>query len=282
MSASPAGRSILWRPREAAVAILLALAGCTATGPLEDAPELTAIDSVVRPNETWLGLGERLLQAGEQRLAQQAFERSILIDGVTADALTGAGIAASNQGLVTMARSYFEASTELAPDSVVAQNNLGVVLLRLNEYYRARRAFQAAFALSDGRNELAMRNLRLAELAIAEIESGQDYVDPAVNFTVRRLGSSEFELIDFEGPVIGLEIEGGDAVPDVYSGGQAAGVAAGAGAPPPGILPAEVPEPGSVIVVGDAPLPASGRAGGGTGATATGEEPDQTEQADGT
>lgn len=200
-AASARGRSIL---RTSAVPLLagLALQACAASGPMEEWPEVTALDRTLGANETWLSLGSRMLAAGEYDLAQQAFERSLLDDGVSAQAMSGAGIAASRQGLYTMAIRYFERARDLAPDSVIANNNLGVVLLRLGEYYPARQAFQAAFALSDGRNDLAMRNLRLAELAIAEIEAEQNYVDPAVNYRLQRLGTHEFELVDFEGVVV--------------------------------------------------------------------------------
>lgn len=181
-------------------ALFLLLAACAATtGPLGTA-QSPAERAVGREGDTWLTIGKRLLRAGESELARSAFERSLLIDGVSAEAMTGAGIAAENQGLITMAARYFERARELAPDSVVAHNNLGVVRYRLKEYYRARQAFQAAFALSDGRNGLALRNLRLSEQAIAEIEAGRNYVDPTINFEVRRLGSSEFELIESEAP----------------------------------------------------------------------------------
>lgn len=214
--------------RLAAVPVLLALGlqGCATPGQLEPMPELTAVDQALRNNESWLGLGRRLLAAGEYDLAQQAFERSLLHDGVSAQAMTGAGIAASQLGLYTMAARYFERARDLAPDSIVANNNLGVVLLRLEEYYPARQAFRTAFALSDGRNELAMRNLRLAELTVAEIESERDYVDPAVNFRLRRLGTHEFELVDYEGPVI-------DEEPVVGSDRPAAVVASPPGEAPP-------------------------------------------------
>lgn len=202
----PAGPAVPEGARRAArltlcASLTLALAGCAGgtTGPLEQA-DLPAARAVGGPSDSWLAIGRKLLAAGESDLARGAFERSLLIEGPSAEAMTGAGIAAERQGLVTMAARYFERARDLAPDSVVANNNLGVVRYRLNEYYRARQAFQAAFALSDGRNELALRNLRLAERAIADIEAGRNYVDPAVNFEVRRLGSSEFELIESAPP----------------------------------------------------------------------------------
>ena len=206
-----------------AILTLGALGACASSvaGPIPDAPEKTKAERAIgREGDTYLIIGKRLIDAGEYDLAIDAFERSILIEGVSAAAMTGAGIAAEKRGLISMASRYFERARELAPESELANNNLGVVLYRLREYYRARQAFQAAFALSDGRNELALRNLRLTERIIKDIEAGRRYVDPALNMEVRRLGSSEFELIDYEPPELDYQIgepeqpAEGETIPD--------------------------------------------------------------------
>jgi tetratricopeptide (TPR) repeat protein len=101
--------------------------------------------------------------------------------------------------LVTSARRYFEQATRLAPDSVTAQNNLGVVLLMLKEYYPAREAFRTAFALSSGQSEMAERGLNRVEAEIALIE-GDGQANPAISHDVLRLGSSEFRLIESAPP----------------------------------------------------------------------------------
>ncbi|HUF55768.1 MAG TPA: tetratricopeptide repeat protein [Thermohalobaculum sp.] len=170
------------------------LAGCASSGvtlpPVEDPAER----ALAQRGDTWLVLGKRLLAAGEHDLAMEAFERSLVAEGPSAQAMTGAGLAAEAQGLLTMAARYFEKARDLAPDSVVAHNNLGVVLFRLGEPYQARQAFQAAFALSDGASPMALQNLRLSEEVIAEREAALAVVDPATNFRVDRRGSSEFKL----------------------------------------------------------------------------------------
>jgi Tfp pilus assembly protein PilF len=193
-----------------AVALLALLAGCAGTtgASLPAAPETKAERALAQRGDDWLTVGKRLLTAREYGLAMKAFERSLRTDGPSAEAMTGAGIAAESQGLLTMAARYFERARDLAPESVVVHNNLGVVLFRLDEVYRARQAFQTAFALSDGRNELALRNLRLTEAIINEAEATRNYLDPAVNFRVERLGSSEFRLIEWEPP--GRAAEPGD------------------------------------------------------------------------
>ncbi|MFQ5565831.1 MAG: hypothetical protein ACE5EU_05655, partial [Paracoccaceae bacterium] len=94
------------------------------------------------PVRSYLSLGKRMLAAREPDLAMKAFLTSMSVEGVSAEAMTGAGIAAQRQGLLTSARRYFEQARTLAPDSIVAHNNLGVVLYMLKEYYPARNAFR--------------------------------------------------------------------------------------------------------------------------------------------
>jgi Tfp pilus assembly protein PilF len=147
------------------------------------------------PGETHLAAGRRLLAAHEPALAMDAFDTSITAEGASFDAFTGGGIAAYRQGLLTLARRYFEEASRLAPESVVGQANLGVVLFELKEYYPARNAFRTAVALSSGENELALNDLNRVEAVIAEIEQGPA-PNAALSREVVRLGSSEFRLKD--------------------------------------------------------------------------------------
>ena len=132
-------------------------------------------------------------------MAMKAFLTSMNVEGISAEAMTGAGIAAQQQGLLTSARRYFEQARRLAPDSATAHNNLGVVLYMLKEYYPARDAFRTAYALSVGRSEMAERNLNRAEAAIARTKEIQK-TNPAISHEVIRLGSSEFRLIESASP----------------------------------------------------------------------------------
>lgn len=176
--------------------LVLLLGACGLPDPWSErpAPEAAPAAEV----ESWLSTGKGLLEAGESDLALDAFERSLLAEGPSAAAMTGAGIAAERQGLLTMAQRYFARARDLAPHSEVANTNLGMVLYRLKRYYPARHAFQTAFALSSGRNDLALRNLRLVEEAIAEAEAARRHSDPATNMEVRRLGTYQFELVDLK------------------------------------------------------------------------------------
>ena len=171
-------------------AAVLMMAGCQMNGQTVKLPQADALPA---PTTTYLDLGRDLLRQNRIDLARDAFIRSLRVEGVTATALTGAGIAAERQGLLSEAQSFFEKARAEVPDSVLAHNNLGAVHFRLGEYHAARRAFQAAFALSSGKNDIAARNLGLAELAItreAEINP-----KPARNpIQLQRLGTGAYKL----------------------------------------------------------------------------------------
>lgn len=165
--------------------------GATAGAAVREAP--------AGQTNSYLSLGKRMLAAREPNLAMKAFLTSMSVDGISAEAMTGAGIAAQRQGLLTSARRYFEQARSLAPDSVIAHNNLGVVLYKLKEYYPARNAFRRAYALSNGKSEIAERNLNRAEATIARMEKVPK-TDPAISHDVIRLGTSEFRLIETASP----------------------------------------------------------------------------------
>ena len=147
----------------------------------------------------YLALGKRMLAAREPSLAMKAFFASMNAEGISAEAMTGIGIAAQQQGLLTSARRYFEQARELAPDSVFAHNNLGVVLYKLKEYYPARNAFRRAFALSSGTSEMAEHNLNRVEATIARLEEVPK-TDPAITHEVVRLGNGVFRLVTAASP----------------------------------------------------------------------------------
>jgi Tfp pilus assembly protein PilF len=193
------GRRPAWRA--VPVLVAAALGACEQQrGGLSELEKPMTVST--RSGESYMSLGARLLYAREPELAQKAFTASLSRDGVSAEALTGIAIALQQQGLLTEARRFLEQARELAPNSVTANNNLGVVLFALKEYYPARDAFRMAFALSSGTSELAERYLNQSEEVIAQIELTGE-VDPAITYRVERLGSSEFRLIETGGPATG-------------------------------------------------------------------------------
>ena len=147
------------------------------------------------PEGTYLNMGRSLLAANMIDEARQAFIRSLHTEGLTAAALTGAGLASERQGLLRDAKRYFEKARVLEPESVAVHNNLGAVHYRLGEYYLAKQAFQAAFALSSGTNQVAEHNLGLSELAIRR-EENRELAVQANPVPIQRLGSGVYTLTD--------------------------------------------------------------------------------------
>ena len=179
----------------------MALLSIPACGPEYPEGGLAALDDpppqLDRPTTTYLDLGRGYLQIGDLRRAKDAFIRSLRLEGSTAAALTGAGIASERQGLLNEARRYFEMALELAPSSEIAHNNLGAVQYRLGDYRGAKRSFENAFAISSGTSKVASHNLRLTELAI---KARSEYEVPVVEnpTPLQREGTSEYRLLTAE------------------------------------------------------------------------------------
>ncbi len=183
-----------------AVALGLALpvlAGCEliAPGPLDALPSAEVLPEALPEQATsWMDVGLRLLDSNQPVEAENAFVRSLRVEGMTAAALTGAGVAAQRQGLLTEAVRYYERAKELEPDSVAAHNNLGAALYGLGELYPARQAFKTAFALSSGASAEAAQNLDMAELAIARAEAANPPLAENPQ-KLQRTGVAQYKLI---------------------------------------------------------------------------------------
>lgn len=177
------------------LALGLALAGC-APGTQQPSVELPPATPLPEHAESWFDLGTELLAAGESAQAEDAFIRSLRVEGATAAAFTGAGVAAQRQGLLTGAKRYFERAKEIEPTSIAAHNNLGAALFGLGELHAARHAFHIAFALSSGASQQAAQNLEMTELAIARAEA-RIAEEPVALHTqnVQRSGSTTYKLI---------------------------------------------------------------------------------------
>ena len=178
--------------RAAAVALaVIALAGCAQ--PIDPMAALPPADPLPEPTGSWFDLGRTLLARGQPVQAEDAFIRSLRIEGMTAATFTGAGVAARRQGLLTEAKRYFERAKEMEPTSVAAHNNLGAVLFDLGELQAARHSFTTAFALSSGSSDEAAQNLTMTDLAIAEAESRERTLleNPR---KLQRTGSAEYRL----------------------------------------------------------------------------------------
>lgn len=148
------------------------------------------------PKQTYLELGNRLLGENEPALAMKAFLTSVSVEGMSPQALTGAGIAARQQGLLFTAKRYLEQARDMAPDSAIAQNNVGVVLFLLRDYAGAHTAFRAALKLADEQHNAAIkRNLKRAADALDRLNR-QGQVQPVATPQVVRLGSDLYRIND--------------------------------------------------------------------------------------
>jgi Flp pilus assembly protein TadD len=163
-------------------------------------------DALAMREITYLTLGKQMLAAREPDLALKAFLTSMVVEGPSAEAMTGAGIATQHQGLLTSALRYFEMARDLAPNSETVYNNLGVVFYKLKEYYPARNAFRRAYALSGGKSEMAERNLNRVESTIAQMELVSE-TDLVFSHDVIRLGTSEFRLVEASLPEVEVAAE---------------------------------------------------------------------------
>ena len=192
-------RACRWAGLLAAFLLAAACRGPEGAAELEPQPQLQP-----ERGQTYLSLGKRMLATDEPALAMRAFTASMGAEGLTAEAMTGAGIAAQRQGLLTAARRYFEAARDLAPRSATVHNNLGVVLFELEEYHAARAAFRTALGLSGRESEAAQENLARAEAAIAR--QGPLADDPGAPRVVR-LGTDRFRITEAAPPESEAEAE---------------------------------------------------------------------------
>lgn len=145
---------------------------------------------------SWLDTGKYLLSQSEPRDAEAAFRRSIAIEGVSVEALTGAGIAAHVQGHLQMARSFLIRARLLDPDDVDVNNALGTTLMGLGDYAGAYQAFRTAFVVSSGSSEVAALNLERTRIRANRIATAQPVEDREIVFDLSRTGPSEFLLHD--------------------------------------------------------------------------------------
>ncbi len=175
-----------------AAIVSLTASGCQLNA-ISPVAELEAPDQLPPVQTSYLDLGLGLLSVKDYDAARDAFIRSLRTEGRTAEALSGAGVASEKQGLLNDARRYFEMAVNAVPNSVVAHNNLGAVLYKLGEFNAAKQAFQAAFALSSGSNEVAAQNLGITELAIRR-EYNNNLPLASNPRALQRLGSGEYKL----------------------------------------------------------------------------------------
>jgi len=171
----------------AGLAVFLALVGCVKPEPPEGpyapgpVPGAEAVDGVI--------VGHRLMDAGEFELAQKAYTRAAVTQGMTADILAGLGSANLGLGRLATAERLLRKAIEKDQTSPEIWNNLGVVLVEKREYVEAEQVFRRAYALDDGQSDSIRDNLRLA---LAKSENS-DYADvQEQDYKLVRRGSGDY------------------------------------------------------------------------------------------
>lgn len=169
------------------LAIFLALVGCGEPKPPESpyapglVPGAEAVDGVL--------VGHRLMDAGEFELAQKAYTRAAVTQGMTADILAGLGSANLGLGRLTTAERLLRKAVEKDQESPEIWNNLGVVLVEKREYLEAEQVFRRAYALDNGESDSIRDNLRLA---LAKSENSQYDEIQDQDYKLVRRGSGDY------------------------------------------------------------------------------------------
>lgn len=140
-----------------------------------------------------IGVGIKLLAANQPEMALNAFHRSLRADGPTAAALTGAAVANVRIGRATNALRLLEAAVTVDPNSIVARNNLGVVLYDRGEYAASLSHLEHAYELTGGTDRSVADNLGIVQYALANSVSEKSEVDEA-NYEVIQYGHGVYRL----------------------------------------------------------------------------------------
>lgn len=148
---------------------------------------------VVKHAVDGLLVGHRLMAAGEYQLALDAYYRSALQHGLSADVLSAIGSADLKLRRLPEAERALRAALRLDETFVPALNNLGVVLMNENRYPEAMELFKRAFALDSGQSDLIRRNLRLA-LAMMD-KTSYPSTGQKPQFSLMRRGNGEYILL---------------------------------------------------------------------------------------
>jgi tetratricopeptide (TPR) repeat protein len=173
-----------------AIALVGAVAACVDTTGYSGAngPYAPGVD-LSKPAEDGVEVGNRLMAAGENELALEAFTRAALDQGMTADVLIGIGTANLGLGRLGQAETQLRRATRDFPESPEAWNNLGVVLMETEKIPEAQQVFRKAYALDNGESDSIRDNLRLA---LAKSENPVNNAEQNQEYKLVRRGSGEY------------------------------------------------------------------------------------------
>ena len=180
----------------ALVAALLVLSGCNSAnfklGNNERVGPSAPLGTPRGQSVDGMTVGDRLMEAGEYELAVNAYRRSAAEDGITAETLSAMGSANLRLGRLHQSKTLLDRALELDDKSVSAWNNLGVVLMNLNEAQQARSAFRVAFGLDNGDSDLIRDNLILSEKLLREQAIAESDL---ADFRLVRYGNGQYYLV---------------------------------------------------------------------------------------
>lgn len=134
-------------------------------------------------------VAHRLMDAKEYELAQRAYTRAALDQGMTAEILAGMGSAHLGLGRLGTAESLLRRAIKQDETSPEIWNNLGVVLMEKGAFSEAELVFKRAYALDNGESDAIRDNLRLA---LAKTENSDYAPSEEQDYKVVRRGSSDY------------------------------------------------------------------------------------------
>ncbi|WP_363319801.1 tetratricopeptide repeat protein [Roseovarius sp.] len=134
-------------------------------------------------------VGHRLMDAGEYELAQKAYMRAAVTQGMTADILAGMGSANLGLGRLGTAERLLRKAIEKDQESPEIWNNLGVVLVEKREFFEAEQVFRRAYALDNGESDSIRDNLRLA---LAKSENSDYGEEQEQDYKLVRRGTGDY------------------------------------------------------------------------------------------
>lgn len=171
---------------------LTLLAACTAGGFERSETDVFAPGVAGKSQEDGLLVGDRLMAAGEYELALRAYSRAATEQGFNADTLSAIGSANLRLGRLNQAEKWMRRAVDEAPDSAVAWNNLGVILMEQGKYAEASEVFRRAFATDSGKSDQIRDNLRTALAKLGNTAYGDE--NDNSNVQLVRRGTGDFVL----------------------------------------------------------------------------------------
>lgn len=174
-----------------ALCLVLACAGCAKDrNALPDSPFAPTIDPDGDAVDGMI-VGHRLMQAGENHMALEAFTRAAAERGLTAEVLVALGSANLALGRMNQSEKLLRRAIEVDPAWPEAWNNLGVVLIERDKLGEAAQVFERAYALDNGESDAIRDNLRLA---LAKLENKHYGDENTEAFKLVRHGNSQYQI----------------------------------------------------------------------------------------